>query len=88
MEHKTHSTKNPRGGRDLDSVKTAIGSLARELWREKRNTVNPAEVKWLVDGRLMEQLDELSKRELLRVQRLLERSMTRSGKRYMTGSPV
>ncbi len=88
MEHKKPSTKKQHTSRDLDSVKAAIGSLARELWREKRNSLDPAEVKWLVDGRLMEQLDELSKSELARVERLLERALTRTGRRYMTGSPV
>ncbi len=88
MEHQKHSNKNQRASGDLDSVKSAIGSLARELWRDKRNTLDPAEVEWLIDGRLMAQLDELSKTELLRVERLLERSVTRTGKRHMTGSPV
>lgn len=88
MEHKRYSTRKQPARRDPESLKTAIGSLARELWREKRNTLDPAEVEWLVDGRLMAQLDELSKNELSRVEKLLERSVTRNGKRYMTGSPV
>lgn len=88
MEHKKSSSKKPRTGRDLQSVKTSIVTLAHELWLEKRNTLNPEEVEWLVDGRLMEQLDELSKSELSRVERLLERSVTGTGRRYMTGSPV
>ncbi len=88
MEHNKTSIKKQRVSRDLDSVKAAIGSLARELWREKRKTLNPAEIEWLVDGRLMQQLDELSKSELARVEKLLEQDLTRTGRRYMTGSPV
>ena len=88
MEPNRRSTKKQHAGRDLQSVKAAIGSLAHQLWLEKRNTLNPAEVEWLVDGRLMGQLDELSKNELSRVKRLLERTVTFTGKGYMTGSPV
>ena len=87
MEHRANATRK-RAGRDLQTIKTAIGSLAQELWLEKRKTLDPAEVEWLVDGRLMAQLDELSKSELSRVERLLERTVTPTGKRYMTGSPV
>jgi hypothetical protein len=88
MEHKKHSAKKQRSGQDLQSVRTSIGSLAYELWLEKRNTLNPAEVEWLVDGRLMQQLGALSKTELSRVERLLKRTVTHAGRRYMTGSPI
>jgi hypothetical protein len=84
MEHKKRITNK----RDLQSIKTAIASLAHDLWLEKRHTFNPGELEWLVDGRLKGQLDELSKLQLLRVQRLLERTVTRTGRRYMTGSPI
>jgi hypothetical protein len=88
MEPNRRSTKKQNAAPDLESVKAAIGSLSHQLWVEKRDTLNPTEVEWLVDGRLMGQLDELSKNELLRVKRLLERTVTRTGKRYMTGSSV
>ncbi len=88
MEHKRHSTKKQHASRDLQSAKTAIGSLAHQLWLEKRKTFNPAEVEWLVDGRLMGQLDELSNSEILRVERLLERTVTDTGKRHVRGSAV
>ena len=87
MEHKKHPTKK-RSDRNLQSLKTAVASLAYELWLEKRNTFNPTEVEWLVDGRLMGQLDELSTGQLLRVQKLLQRTVTHSERRYMTGSPI
>lgn len=88
MQSNKHTTKSRRATRDLESMKTAIGSLAHELWLEKRNAFDPAEVEWLVDGRLMSQLDELSKSELSRVERLLKCTVTRPGRRYMTGSPI
>lgn len=87
MEHKKHRTKKS-AGRDLQPLKSTIASLAYDLWLEKRNTFGPTEVEWLVDGRLMGQLDELSAGQLLRVQKLLERTVTRSEPRHMTGSPL
>jgi len=84
MEHK----KRIINKRDLHSMKTAIASLAHDLWLEKRHTFNPGEVEWLVDGRLMGQLDELSTVQIWRIKRLLERTVTRTGRRYMTGSPI
>jgi hypothetical protein len=88
MEHKKDNGKKKQSGRDLQSVRASIGSLAHELWLEKRNTFNPAEVEWLVDGRLMQQLGELSKSELSRVERLLKRTVPHGERRYMTGSPI
>lgn len=58
--------RNPR------STKVAIQSLAHQLWLNKRTSINPAELEWLVDGRLTDQLDVLSRAQLARVRRLLE----------------
>lgn len=72
----------------VDPIKADIQSLARQLWIAKRNTT--AGVDWLVDWRLMSQLNELSKGQLLRVKRLLARSVgkARPDRKYRTGSPV
>ncbi len=51
--------------------KTVIQSLAHELWLEKRAILGEAEVAWLVDGRLRDQLDRLTNEQLLRVKRVL-----------------
>jgi len=87
MEPNRPSTRKHRAGRDLQLVKAAIASLAYELWLEKRSVLDAAEVEWLIDGRLTAQLDELSRSQLSRVERLLERTVTHTEKRHMTGSP-
>ncbi len=52
-------------------TKTVIQSLAHELWLEKRAILGEAEVAWLVDGRLRDQLDGLTNEQVLRVKRVL-----------------
>jgi hypothetical protein len=80
---KAETEQKPAGG-DIQSIKEAIQSLALELWFDKRNTIEG--VDWLVDGRLVAQLDELSKSQLLRIKRLLAQNIVRtpSVRRYMT----
>lgn len=66
-----------------DEIKETIQALAHQLWADKRKTMEG--VDWLVDGRLTAQLDELSRSELLRINRLLAQYVAApSGKRYMT----
>lgn len=60
---KTHSR------RDVPSIKSTIQSLANQFWFEKRKW--RSDVDWLIDGRLMDQLDALSRDQLLRVKDLL-----------------
>jgi hypothetical protein len=72
----------------VQSIKAGIESLAHQLWLRKRNAIEG--VDWLVDGRLMADLNELSRGQLLRVKRLLARSIGKAGsnRKYMTASPV
>jgi hypothetical protein len=79
-----NGTAKRSAGNAIQSMKQTIQALARQLWVEERDTMEGVE--WLVDGRLMAQLDELSKSDLLRIQRLLEKQVggMASGKRYMT----
>lgn len=69
---------------NTQSIKETIQSLAHQLWVDKRDTMEGVE--WLVDGRLMAQLDQLAKSDLLRIQRLLTENAARipAGNRYMT----
>lgn len=57
----------------VHSLKADIQSLAHQLWIGKSHATTGAD--WLVDGRLTIQLDELSEGQLLRVKRLLAKSV-------------
>ena len=72
----------------VQSIKADIESLAHQLWLRKRYATEG--VDWLVDSRLMTELNELSRDQLLRVKRLLAKSIgkTRSNRKYMTAGPV
>ena len=74
--------KKPTSG-DLQSIKETIQSLAHQLWHQKRHATGG--VDWLVDGRLRDQLDQLSRSELVRIKRLLLRRGVQnpSDTRYM-----
>jgi len=63
------------GQNDVRSIKAVIQALSYQLWFEKRATY--ADVDWLVDGRLMDQLNGLSKDNLMRVKYLLKRGVRR-----------
>ena len=78
--------KKPAG--DVEPIKEAIQSLAHQLWLGKRHTTGG--VDWLVDGRLSDQLNELSRSELVRIKRLLLRKAVQipSDTRYMTARPA
>ena len=78
--------KKPTSG-DLQSIKKTIQSLAHQLWHQKRHTTG---VDWLVDGRLRDQLDELSRSELVRIKRLMLRRGVQnpSDTRHMVTRPA
>lgn len=79
---KQRAEKRPARG-DIQSIKEKIQWLAYQLWFDKRDTTEGSG--WLVDGRLMAQLDELSESQLLRVERLLVNIVKAlSNERYMT----
>jgi hypothetical protein len=65
---------------EMQSIKIAIQTLAYRLWLEKR-AFWADDIDWLVDGRLMDQLNELPKDQLLRVSELLSRKTGDKGKR-------
>jgi len=71
-KEKLHNQRHAASG-DVQSIRTSIQSLAHQLWVEKRDRIDG--VDWLVDGRLRDELDELSKSELTRVNRLLARTI-------------
>jgi hypothetical protein len=75
-------------GRDLSSIKATIQSLAYQFWLEKCNW--RSDVDWLIDGRLTDQLDALSKDQLLRVKDLLawRTEHVPFGVRELTKNPV
>lgn len=60
------------------SMKAEIQSLAHQLWIRKRDSIRREELDWLVDGRLMEELNDLSNDQLWRVDRLLAQSLAGS----------
>ena len=68
---------------DLPSIKTAIQTLAYPLWFEKRAS-GADDVDWLVDGRLADQLDELPKEQLLRINGLLRRTASTRRMQFVT----
>ena len=82
------SAKNRSSRRDLPPIKAMIQSLAYQFWLEKRKWCS--NVDWLIDGRLMDQLDGLSGDQLLRVKDLLTWRAVggRLGPRDLTKSPV
>ena len=80
--------KKQGAGRDLSSIKRTIQSLAYQFWLEKCEW--RSDVDWLIDGRLMDQLDALSRDQLVRVKDLLAWSTlgVQFGARQLTRSPV
>lgn len=82
------TTAKKKPDRALRSTKAAIQSLAHQLWIEKRRIIPSEQLDWLVDRRLMDQLDGLSKSQLLRVKRLLARTVVAPDTRHMTASAV
>ena len=78
--------QNTQGG-GAQSIKADIQSLARQLWLAKCSASEG--VDWLVDGRLTTELDELSRGQLVRVERLLATSIgrARSGGELLPPSP-
>ncbi len=56
-------------GCDLPFIKATIQTLAYQFWLEKRKW--RSDVDWLIDGRLTDQLNALSRDQLLRVKDLL-----------------
>lgn len=74
--------------RDSSFIKATIQSLAYQFWLEKRRL--RSDVDWLIDGRLTDQLDALSRDQLLRVKDLLtwRKASVEFGGRQLTNSPV
>jgi hypothetical protein len=80
--------KKRAASRDLSTIRATIQSLAYQFWLEKGNWRSDAD--WLIDGRLTDQLDALSRDQLLRVKDLLTwRTVgVQFGVRELTRSPV